>query len=346
MGCTASRATAAGSAAPGSGRTQAQGYALVLVAAVCWAGGGLIAKWLFSVPGPATAGWPFPPLGLQVDALVLSASRAVVSFGIALTYLLIRRRDLLRVPMRSVPFLAVFGVFGLALVHFAYFKTISLTGVATAILLEYLAPVVVLVFSVLFLKERLTLALPGAVLLSVVGCALMVGVIGGRGQGVPGAGLAWGLASAVLFAGYALMGRYAAGRFEPWTMLVYGLGFASAFWLVVLGGPSPIIGLLSDPRGLAAVLVLSVVSTVIPFGAFLRALHMIEATRASIASTFEPVVAGVVAWFAFNEHLTVLQVGGGLLVVAAVMLSQVQTRIPAEMPVVPEEPLRDTTPGA
>jgi drug/metabolite transporter (DMT)-like permease len=73
------------------------------------------------------------------------------------------------VRARDLPFLAVFGIFGLALVHFADFKTISLTGVATAILLEYLAPVVVLIFSVSLLREKLTWALPAAVLLSVSG---------------------------------------------------------------------------------------------------------------------------------------------------------------------------------
>lgn len=127
---------------------RAEGYGLVLLAALCWAGGGLLAKWLFSAPGPATAGWPFPPLGIEVDPVVLSAARAVVSTLIAAAFLTLRRRELLKVRGRDLPFLAVFGILGLAMVHFAYFKTISLTGVATAILLEYLAPVIVLVFSV------------------------------------------------------------------------------------------------------------------------------------------------------------------------------------------------------
>ncbi len=304
------------------------------MAAVCWAGGGLMAKWLFTAPGPATAAWPFPPLGIEVDPLVLSAVRAFVSLAITLGYLLLRRRDLLVVRLRDLPFLAFFGVFGLALVHFAYFKTISLTGVATAILLEYLAPVIVLVFSVALLKERFTWALPLAVALSVSGCALMVGVADGGGLVVSREGLAWGLASAVFFAGYALMGRYAAGRFAPWTLLAYGLGAASLFWLVVLGGPARAVTLLADPRAFGAVLALAIVSTVVPFGAFLRALHMIDATKASITSTIEPVVAGVAAWFIFGEHLGALQILGGALVIAAVVLSQVRTSVPAEMPVV------------
>lgn len=320
---------------------RAEGYLLVVLAATCWAGGGLIAKWLFTAPGAATASWPFPPLGIEVDPIVLSAARAVVSTVIALGYLAIRRRDLLAIRGRDVPFLAVFGVFGLALVHFAYFKTISLTGVATAILLEYLAPVVVLVFSVLLLGERLTWVLPSAVVLSVSGCALMVGAIGGDGLTVSREGLYWGLASAVLFAGYSLMGRYAAGRFAPWTLLAYGLAAAALFWLIVLGGPGRIVSLLSDWRAVAAVAVLAVVSTIVPFGAFLKALHLIEATQASVTSTIEPVVAGVAAWFVFGEHLGAPQLLGGALVIAAVALSQFRTRVPAEMPVVAEERLGD-----
>lgn len=315
---------------------RAEGYALVLLAATCWAGGGLIAKWLFTMPGAATAGWPFPPLGIEVDPLVLSAARALVSTAIAFGYLALRRRPALVIRGRDVPFLAVFGILGLAMVHFAYFKTISLTGVATAILLEYLAPVVVLIFSVALLGERLTWSLPAAVVLSVAGCGLMVGVFGEQGITISREGLYWGLASAVFFAGYSLMGRYAASRFTPWTLLSYGLAAAALFWLVVLGGPGRIVALLSDWRALVAVVVLAVVSTIIPFGAFLKALHLIEATQASVTSTVEPVVAGLTAWFIFGEHLSALQLLGGGFVVAAVVLSQVRTRVPAEMPVVSE----------
>lgn len=312
--------------------SSARGYALVLLAATCWAAGGLIAKWLFTTPGEATAAWIVSPLGVEVEPTVLSAARAALSALMAFAYLISRRREQLRIGLRDVPFLAAFGVFGLALVHFAYFKTISLTGVATAILLEYLAPVIVLGFSVALLRERFTWALPVAVALSVTGCALMVGVLGQAGLAISAEGLAWGLASAVFFAGYTLMGRYAAGRYSPWTLLAYGLASATVFWLLVLGGPGPIVSLLSDARALAAVSVVALVSTVVPFAAFLKALHLIEATKASITSTVEPVIAGIIAWFVFGEHLDVLQILGGALVIVAVLLSQARTSTPEELP--------------
>ncbi|TLM81056.1 MAG: hypothetical protein FDZ75_08090, partial [Actinobacteria bacterium] len=200
------------------------GYLLALLAALCWATGGLTAKWLFTTPSSATASWPLPPLGITVEPTALSGARALSAFAILCAYLLVRDRSkLVLAGWRDVPFLAVFGVAGLAAVHFTYFKTISLTNVATAILLQYLAPVIVLIVGVLFMGHRFTWALPAGVALSVTGCALVVGALGGTGLVVTPQGIAWGLAAAVFFASYSLMGSHAAQRFSPLTLLVYGL---------------------------------------------------------------------------------------------------------------------------
>jgi drug/metabolite transporter (DMT)-like permease len=286
---------------------------------------------MFTPPSAATQGWPFPPLGIDVDPVLLSAARATLAFMMLAGYLAVSRRRTLRISARDLPFLAFFGVFGLALVHATYFMAISLTNVATAILLEYLAPVIVLVVSVAFMRERLTLALPISVALSVAGCALMVGAFSGSLVVSP-AGLAWGLASAVAFAGYTLMGRWASTRYSSWTLLAYGLGFATLFWFAYLGGPGPVLRLLADWRALAAVSFVAFVSTVVPFGAFLKALRHIEATKASVTATLEPVIAGIAAWWAFSEKLAAAQLLGGALVIVGVVLSQLPGRNASEVP--------------
>jgi drug/metabolite transporter (DMT)-like permease len=306
-----------------------KGYALATLAALCWATGGLTAKWLFTPLTSATAAWPFPPLGIAIDPLDLSAARALAAAVLIMAYLAIADRGALRVKPRDLPFLAVFGVFGLAAVHFTYFKTLSLTGVATAILLEYLAPILVLSFSVVFLRERPSWRLPVAVLLSVAGCALVAGVMGG-GVRISAAGLAWGLTSAFFFALYTLLGKYAAGRYGPWTLLAYGLVAATLFWFAYLG-PVRILGVFTDARAAWAVLFVAIVSTVIP-GAFLVGLHHIQATEASITSTLEPAVAGIGAYFAFGETLSPLQLFGGALVLGAILLVQLQSAPPEQLP--------------
>lgn len=313
-------------------RERLNGYGLAALAALCWATGGLSAKWLFTPLDAVTRTWPFPPLGIAIDPAILSASRALIAFMMLLAYLLLARRSALRITLRDVPFLAFFGVAGLAMVHFTYFKTISLTSVATAILLEYLAPVIVLIIAVTLLGDRFTWSLPAAVVLSVSGCALVVGAIGGTGLAVSPEGLAWGLASAVFFAGYTLMGRWAAHRYSSWTLLTYGLGAATLFWFIVLGGPAPVLRALSDGPTLVAVTFVAFVSTVVPFGAFLKALRHIRATEASVTSTLEPVIAAIAAWALLGERLTIIQLVGGVLVIAAIFVAQIKSRSAEDLP--------------
>jgi drug/metabolite transporter (DMT)-like permease len=237
-----------------------------------------------------------------------------------------RPRDL-RVPKKEMPFLAVFGVVGLAMVHYSYFKTISLTNVATAILLEYLAPVLVLLVGVTFMKHKFTWLLPLGVALSVGGSALVVGAIGGQGLVVSPAGIGWGLLSAAFFAAYSLMGTVLMKRFSPYTALVWGLAFASVFWLIVLK-PGVVLGAFSDPKAAAAIVFIAVVSTIVPFTAFLIALRHIAPTNATVTSTVEPVLAGLGAYLLFGESLTVTQIVGGLMVIAAIAVIQLPERVP------------------
>jgi drug/metabolite transporter (DMT)-like permease len=301
------------------------GYGLALLAATCWGAGGLTAKWLFTTASAQTASWPIPPLGIAIQPTVLAGGRAFSAFLILLVLLVaFRRRDLV-VGKADVPFFAVFGVAGLAMVHFTYFKTIESTSVATAILLEYLAPIIVLLVGVTFMKHRFTWSLPVGVALSITGCAMVVGAFGGGGVVVAPAGIAWGLASAVFFAAYSLMGTYAADRYSPNTTLVWGLGFASLFWMLVLG-PARILGLFADPKTASAVVFMAVVSTIIPFGAFLIALRHIAPTNATVTSTVEPVIAGVGAMLLFQESFSLVQMLGGLLVIAAIIVVQLSER--------------------
>lgn len=308
-----------------------RGYALVIFAAACWALGGLAAKWLFSPLTQGTGRWLVPPPGVSIVPTELSAARALASAMILGVFLLASRPRVLRIPPNEVPFLAVFGVVGLAGVHFTYFKAISLTNVATAILLEYLAPVVVLFVGVVFLGERPTWRLPAGALLSVAGCALVVGAVGGEGLLVNPAGIVWGLAAAVLFASYSLMGGRVAVRLDSYAALFYGLSFAAVFWILILG-PARVFGVLAEPRLVGPVVGIAVVSTVLPFAAFLAALKHVPPANALIASTLEPVLAGAGAFVLFGESFTLGQLVGGVLVVAAIALVE---RPSADTPVLP-----------
>ena len=66
---------------------------------------------------------------------------------------------------------------------------------------------------------------------------------------------------------------------------------------------------------------LAIFATIIPFAAFLSALHYIEATKAIVTSTLEPVIAGMAAYFLFVETLTPSQLVGAAMVIIAIMVS-------------------------
>lgn len=314
------------------GHERWKGYALALLAATSWATGGITAKWMFTAAGEATAAWRVPPLGMTVEPVVLAGARALTAFAILIIYIAFMKRGALKIRRSDLLFLVVFGVVGLAGVHITYFQAISHTNVATAILLEYLAPILVLIFSVLFLRERLTWTLPVGVVLSITGCALVVGILREGGLSVSPVGLAWGLASAVFFAGYSLMGRYAAPRYSPWTLLAYGLGFAGVFWLLYLRGPAGIVPAFGSTVATVAVIFIAVVSTIVPFGAFLKALHYIDPTRATIVATLEPVIAGGVAYVLLGEVFDASQLLGGVLVLGAIIIVQAPGRAAPAQP--------------
>jgi drug/metabolite transporter (DMT)-like permease len=298
-----------------------RGYALVVLAAASWAVGGVIAKWLFSPLDDATSAWPVPPVGVGIDPATLSGTRALLAAVILALYLAVANRKAFRVSRRYLPFLGLFGIAALAMVHFAYFQAISHTNVATAILLEYLAPVIVLIIAVVFLGEPFTWSLPVGVALSVLGLALVVGAVGADTLAVSQQGIAWGLAAAGFFAAYSLMGDWASGRIGSWTLLVYGLIFAALFWLLYLG-PERVFAALREPTTLVAVTVIAVVSTIIPFGAFLAALRYIDPTRALVTSTLEPVIAGAAAFMLLGESFAATQLLGAALVIVAIVVVQ------------------------
>ena len=73
---------------------------------------------------------------------------------------------------------------------------------------------------------------------------------------------------------------------------------------------------------LVAVLAMAVVSTIMPFGAFLAALHYIDPTRALVTSTLEPVIAGVAAFALLGESFSATQLLGATLVLVAIVVVQ------------------------
>lgn len=282
-------------------RKPALGYALAAAAAAMWALNGSMARFL---------------LDDGVSAARLSELRSLGSFVILLAVLGVARPALLRVDRADVADLAFLGIAGLALVHAAYFAAIDRLEIGVALTIQYLAPVLLLLWLRFAHGRRLKPGLWGAVLLSVAGCFFVVRAY--DVSGLDGLGVAAAFAAAVTFALYMVGSERAGHRHEPATTLVWAFGFASLFWAVVQPWWTFPFGHFDSADAVLQGAGVVVIGTLLPFLCIVTALTHLPAARAAVMATLEPVLAAIFAWLIHAEALAAVQIAGGCAVITAV----------------------------
>jgi drug/metabolite transporter (DMT)-like permease len=215
----------------------------------------------------------------------------------------------------------VLAVLGVAGSNFFYFYAIAKTTVATAIILQYTAPVWVLLYLVARRRQRATAWRLLAVAAAIAGIAL---VVGGHLRANP-AGVAAGLGAAFSFAFYNVYGHGLLARYDRWRVLVYTLLGASAFWLFINPPWKILAARYSGPQW-GFLLAFSVISVLLPFSFYFAGLQYLDATRAIVTSCLEPVFAVLLAAIFVAESLHPVQVVGVAAVLAATVLVQLTER--------------------
>jgi drug/metabolite transporter (DMT)-like permease len=285
-----------------------KGYSCVVVAAMMWASSGTAGKALFE---------------RGVRALDLVQIRVTLSSIILFLFLVMFSRDSLRIRLKDLGYFLLLGGVFMALVQGTYFYTISKIQVAAAILIQYLAPIFVAAYSMVFWKERPTFFKISALILAFGGCYLVVGGYNLELLRMNRLGIMGGIASAICFAGYSLLGEWGMHRYRPWTVLFYALALSIPTWHI-FHPPFQYLRLDLSLSQWMWMGYIAVVGTILPFGLFFVGINYIRSTRASITATIEPISAGFFAFFALGETMDILQIIGGAMVIAAVILLQVQ----------------------
>ena len=255
-----------------------------------------------------------------VGALRLSQLRSAGSWLILLLVLSVVRRDLLRVQPRQIPALAFLGIAGLAAVHAFYFLAIERLQIGVALTIQYLAPLVLLMWLRLVHGRRLSGGLWGAVALSVAGCFLVVRAYEVAALDALGVAAAFG--STAGFAIYLVGSERAGHRHWPVTTLLWAFGFASLFWALVTPWWSFPFAALSSPRNALLGLGVIVIGTLVPFTLMVSALRDIPAPRAAVVATLEPVLGAAFAYLLHSEALAPPQLAGSAAVLVAVVWVQ------------------------
>ena len=234
--------------------------------------------------------------------------------------LLARDRSGCRIPLRDLPLLLGLGLGSILFFTVCYFTAIRMMPLSTAAILLYTSPIWIMLMSVLFFREKLNGRKLLALALAFAGCVLVSGISGG---GVTPAGLLAGLGSGIGYGLYSILGTVALRKHSPYTVTAYAFLFAAAgSWFFC--GPADMAAKFSaapDPVPLLLLCLLTaLVTAVVPFLAYTLGLRTVEASRAGILATVEPLVAALVGILVFSEPLTLVSGAGIVLILAAVLL--------------------------
>jgi drug/metabolite transporter (DMT)-like permease len=299
-----------------------RGYFYIASAAVFWGISATLGRAAFT-------GRLLPGSDIRcVNPLILSQARTTFSF-LALLLVLFPSRGWnwkrLRLPLADVGRLLMLGLAGIAASNYFYYLAIQRTNVATAIIVQYTAPVWVLIYMAARGIEKPTFSKTAAVVLAIIGIALVIGLFGQARPHLDAIGVGAALIAAFSFAYYNIGGHSVLARYDRGTVLLYTTMAASAFWLVV-NPPTKIAAAHYSTSTWLFLAVFSTLSVLIPFAFYFAGLQYLDPTKAIVASCLEPVFSILIAALVLKEVVKPLQGLGVAMVLGAILVVQRPSR--------------------
>jgi drug/metabolite transporter (DMT)-like permease len=289
---------------------------LLTLAAVMFASNGIASKLL---------------LNDYISAWRLAQVRSISTFIILAAYIAWRAPKTLRITKREVPRLAALGAIGIAAVNGAYFLAISRMHVSIALLIEFTAPVWIVLYLRYVRKKHVPNEMWAALFLALLGLAFVAQVW--QGLTLDGIGVLAALGAAIALAFFFLAGEGITAHRDIQSVTMWGFGFAALTWSLlmpiwtfpfdVFTVSIPLEGALDGYSAPGWVLILYVVliGTVVPYLFTLNGLRNLSASTTSAFGMLEPIFAGAVAWFWFSESWTAIQLLGGVIVIAGIYMA-------------------------
>ena len=277
-------------------------YACILGAAFLW---GIIGIWNRKLM----------EVGISPTSIVVI--RNIGSMLLLSAIFAVKDRSMFQVKKEHLKYFFGSGVISVVLFTLCYFSCQKVCSLAMASIFLYTAPSFVVIMAAILWKEPVTKKKVTALVLTLLGCALVCGVFAGE-LAVTAAGILFGLGAGFFYALYSIFSRYALKHYSAlkctlWMFIFAGI--ASVFLI----RPTELAVLLNFREGMIAV-VLVVLSTVLPFLLYTMGLAHVESGKASIIASFEPVVAALAGVLIFGESMGVPTVVGILCILAGVCI--------------------------
>ena len=255
--------------------------------------------------------------------LQLTQFRVLGCCIIAGAVLLVVDRRAFLLTRRQLVVMAVLGVLGVAILQASYAAAIQLLPVGIALLFEYTAVLFVALIAFLFLHEKVKARLWVAIVLVLVGLAVVAQV---WASSLNGLGILLALVASASLTTYFLVGERQVGATSPLAVAFWTMLFASVFWAFFSGWWEVTPAVLTAPTMVGPLWVPLLVNIV--FGTFLSfffsflALKHLSATAAGITASSEVIFAFAVAFLWLGEGLTPVQLVGAAVVLVGIVLAQ------------------------
>lgn len=293
------------------------GLAIAFVSSVCFAFSGPMAKYLIAAGmAPMEAVW----VRMAGAGVLMIAVLAVV------------KPSALRIPRSRLPFFAMYAVIAVAGVQALYFAAITRLPVGVALLLEFMAPVMVVVWVRFVRKVRLARAAYVGAVIAVIGLAIVVEAW--AGLQLDALGLLLALLAGACCAGYFLMSDSFGADVDPLGLIAWGMTGAAVV-LVPFAQPWNIpwraFTTTATPDGattlpvLGAYLWMVLIATMAGYILGVNAVRRLSAAVGSTVASLEVIAGAVVAWVLVGEALGAFQIIGGLIVLSGALLAQTAT---------------------
>ncbi len=267
----------------------------------------------------------------EISAWRLTQIRTGGAFVILFTFFIIFRRKELKPTKQELPWLILFGVVGVTLVQAFYFVAIERMYVGIALLIEFTAPIWILLFLRFVLKKHVPQGLWYAIALAFTGLLMITQIW--DGLTVDQIGLIAAFLDALALAGYFLIGDLLGKTKSSGAIATWGFGIASLllffalpiwnFPVDALTNEMNLLGRFEDYSlpGWVLVLWIVVMGTIAPYLFVIAGLKILSASTASVFGMIEPVMAGIFAWWWLNESLSTIQLLGCLVVIIGISIA-------------------------
>ena len=260
------------------------------------------------------------------DSIQIVSIRVTLAALIFALVLIIKDRSGFKISFGDIPIFLGLGFGSILFFTVCYFTAITMMSLSTAAILLYTSPVWIMLMSVLIFHEKLDKKKLVALALAFAGCVLVSGI---SGQGMTLTGLLVGLGSGIGYGLYSILGTIALRKYSSFTVTTYTFIFAAGGSLIICR-PADLISKFSntaEPGFLIFFCFLTaLVTAVIPFLAYTLGLESVEASKAGILATIEPMVATLIGILVFSEPLTLMSGIGILMILSAVVILNLKQR--------------------